>query len=132
MVFPRFVPPVSGAAALAAVLLAVPLQPAAAQDAEAGAKVFRRCMACHTTEEGGRSAAGPNLWGVIGSTSGTRETGFKYSGALTEAAVEWTDENLQKWLENPREFIKGSRMVLKLADPQDRLDVIAYLKQVTQ
>lgn len=113
-------------------LMAMPLHTAAAQDAETGARVFARCKACHTLEEGGKSGAGPNLHGVIGSMSGTRETGFNYSDALREAAIEWTDENLEGWLENPRKFIKGSRMAIGLSKEQQRKDVIAYLKEATQ
>lgn len=113
------------------VLLGAPPM-AQAQDAEAGAKVFGRCKACHTVDEGGRSAAGPNLFGMLTAKSGSRDVGFKYSKALTEAALDWTDENLDQWLANPRGFVKGSRMVLRLSDEQQRKDVIAYLKEATQ
>ncbi len=116
-----------------AVFLIAPLEVAHAQDAEEGARVFRRCVACHTTEEGKPSrATGPNLFGVVGAISGTRDVGFKFSPALSEAAIEWNDENLEKWLENPRKFIKGARMAISVAKEQQRKDVIAYLKQVTQ
>ncbi len=48
-------------------------------DPEEGAKAFRRCAVCHTVEEGGSNKIGPNLWGVVGSVSGTRETGFCFA-----------------------------------------------------
>ena len=99
----------------------------------AGEQIFKRCTACHTTEEGGRNRVGPNLWGVIGSTSGTRETGYNYSRSLREAEVTWADDTLDQFLENPRGFVKGTRMGFPgLKQPQEREDVIAYLKTATQ
>ncbi len=105
---------------------------ALAQDAKEGAKIFRRCAACHTTEQGGPNRVGPNLFGVIGATSGARDNGFNYSPALREAALTWDDSNLDQWLTNPRAFVKGARMPLGVANEQQRKDVIAYLKEVTQ
>lgn len=126
----RFVNRIVPALALFALLGAPHV--AHAQDAAQGKRAFGQCRACHTLEEGGRSAAGPNLFGIIGAQSGARDVGFKYSKALTEAALEWTDENLDKWLENPRGFVRGSRMTLKVGDEQRRKDLIAYLKEATQ
>ena len=83
--------------AFSAYLAAAP-ETAHAQDADEGARVFRRCAACHTTEAGGPNRAGPNLFGVIGATSAARDTGFNYSPALREAALEWNDDNLDQWL----------------------------------
>lgn len=83
--------------------------------------------------EGGANKVGPNLWGVIGSNAGARETGFKYSKAVAESGLVWTDENLDQYLANPREFIKGNRMAFAgVRKDKDRADVIAYLKSATQ
>ncbi len=117
--------------AATAALLAGPAH--AAGDAEEGAKVFRRCAVCHTAEEGGPNKIGPNLWGVIGSTSGTRSTGFRYSKALRDAALAWNDDTLDQWITGPRELVPGTRMTFPgLPDAQEREDVIAYLRQTTQ
>lgn len=112
--------------------LAAPVSVAYAQDAANGERLYRRCVACHTVEEGGANKAGPNLFGIIGSTSAGRGIDFNYSPALREAAVEWTDENLDQWLANPRAFIKGTRMPIGVAKADQRQDIIAYLKQATQ
>lgn len=38
---------------------------ASAQDAAAGEKITKRCIACHTFEQGGPNKVGPNLFGVL-------------------------------------------------------------------
>ena len=36
-----------------------------------GEKVFKKCTACHQIAADGKNMIGPNLWGVIGRTSGS-------------------------------------------------------------
>ncbi len=108
-------------------------QAAAEGDAAAGEKVFKKCQACHTVAEGGANKIGPNLWGIVGSTAGARDTGFKYSKAMAQSDTAWTEENLSDYLANPRAFIKGNRMAFGgLRDEEDRANVVAYLKSATQ
>ncbi len=41
----------------------------------------------------------------------------------------WTPENLNKYLENPKAMVPGTKMVFPgLKSAQDRADVIAYLE----
>lgn len=104
-----------------------------AQDAAAGKKVFNRCQACHTVNEGGKNKAGPNLWGIFGSTAAERPTGYKYSPALKDSGIVWDEATMSAFLENPRKAVPKTRMAfpgLKKAEQRD--DVIAYLKSVTQ
>lgn len=59
--------------------------------------------------------------------------GYSYSSANKKAGVAWTDENIFKYLENPKKFMKGNKMVFAgLKKPQDRHDIIAYLKKTCQ
>ncbi len=100
---------------------------AQAQDAAAGEKAFGKCKACHTVEAG-KHRVGPSLHGVVGRKSGTAE-GFKYSDAMKKAAVEWTPENLSKYLADPKGFIPGNKMVfVGIKDETERANVIAYLE----
>ncbi len=105
-----------------------------AQDAAAGKKLFNRCKACHTVNEGGRNGAGPNLWGLFGSTAAQRDNGYKkYSKTMKESGIVWTEETLSEFIENPRKAIPKTRMSFAgLKNPKQRADLIAYLKSVTQ
>jgi len=96
--------------------------------AERGAKVYKRCKACHTINEGGRKRVGPNLWGIIGKKAGQVE-GFAYSKAMEESDIVWTEENLSEYLRKPTEFLPGGRMAFAgLKKEEDRDAVIAYMK----
>lgn len=98
-------------------------------DAAAGERVFAKCKACHTIEEGGPARVGPNLYGVYGRQAGSNEDfAARYSNGLKEAGFTWDDETLPAYLTNPREVIQGSRMAFQLRNEQEVVDVIAYLK----
>lgn len=97
-------------------------------DSVRGEKVFRKCVACHTVEKGGRKKIGPNLWGIVGAPVGARE-GFRYSKAMLAFGGNWTPELLDAYLAKPRGFVKGGSMsFVGLKRAQDRADVIAFLK----
>lgn len=96
-------------------------------DAAKGEKVFKKCKACHTLEAG-KHRSGPSLAGVVGRKAGTAEGFTKYVG-LKDADFTWTEESLDKWLENPKKFLgKRTAMSLKLRKASQRADVIAYMK----
>src|SRR5690606_20922275 len=100
-------------------------------DPAKGEKLFTRCRACHALEAG-QNKVGPSLHGVFGREAGTAE-GFNYSDALKSADIVWNEETMDHWLENPREYIPGNKMVFPgLRKEQDRQDIIAYLKEATQ
>jgi nitrite reductase (NO-forming) len=95
-------------------------------DPDAGAKVFRKCQACHSAEPG-QNRVGPSLFGVVGKEAGAVED-FNYSAAMQDSDIVWTPENLDAFLTNPREFMPGTKMIVPgLRAAEDRSDLIAYL-----
>jgi len=118
-------------AAEKAALLATLPAPWNQADLENGRRVFARCRSCHTITEGGPNMTGPNLYGVFGRTAGSQPK-FNYSTAVKEAGFIWDGEHLDHWLENPRTFLRGTKMSFPgLPDATDRRDVIAFLKVET-
>ncbi|NKB50371.1 MAG: c-type cytochrome [Alphaproteobacteria bacterium] len=104
-------------------------------DAAAGEKFFKtRCTACHTADEGGKNKAGPNLFGVFGGTAGARVASFekRHSKALKASGIVWDEETLDGFLENPKKYLKGVKMNLKVSKEDDRENVIAYLQTLTK
>ncbi|MDU8910924.1 cytochrome c family protein [Aestuariicoccus sp. MJ-SS9] len=99
-------------------------------DAEAGEKVFRKCMACHAVGADAKNKVGPVLNGVVGRAVGSIED-FRYSDALQQLnadGVVWTPEELAAFLEKPRDYAKGTKMAFAgLRKEDERQDVIAYL-----
>ncbi|MDH2328881.1 cytochrome c family protein [Cereibacter sp. SYSU M97828] len=121
---------------LAIILTCLPALAAAQEgDAEAGQKVFRKCMACHAVDADAPSRAGPNLHGIVGRTTGTLE-GFSYSDAMKKAGEEghvWTPEEILKFVENPKGVIPGTKMTFAgLKQEQERVNLLAYLETQSQ
>ena len=99
--------------------------------AEEGAKVFKKCAACHSIAEGGANKIGPALWGVLGRTAGS-VPGYKYSKAMAAHGKNWSFEEMNGFLINPKDWIKGTKMSfagLKIAE--DRAAVILYMNENT-
>jgi cytochrome c len=116
-----------------ALLLALALASAPARadigsgDAEAGAKAFLPCSACHSVAPGGGALIGPNLYGVVGRAVGS-SPGFDYSPELKAVGGTWTPEQLDRFLTSPSGFAPGTRMgYVGVADPVERRALIAYL-----
>lgn len=103
-------------------------------DAAAGEKVFRKCATCHTVTPDGKSKVGPDLYGVIGRTTGAVED-FTYSDVLTQAGAAghvWTEAELDIFLESPKKAFPGTKMTFAgLKKPEERANVIAYIASVS-
>ena len=121
-----------GLASLIAGFLLLGSQAALAEgDAAKGEKIYKKCKACHSLEAGTKKV-GPSLAGLFGRTAGTVE-GFKYSTAMKDSGIVWDEETLDGFLTKPKDVVPKTRMAFPgFKKEQDRMDLIAYLKEATQ
>ncbi|HEX2114167.1 MAG TPA: cytochrome c family protein [Alphaproteobacteria bacterium] len=114
----------------AALTVAAAAQAMAQDKAKQGESVFKRtCAACHTVEAG-KNKVGPSLAGVVGRKAASAE-GFKYSEPMMKSGLTWTEENLDKYLADPKGFIPGNKMAFVGVKKEDeRQAVIDYLETV--
>jgi len=111
----------------------------ASRNAEAGRALASLCLACHSIIQGepnngspsGRGYVGPNLFGVVGREIASLE-GYEYSEGFKKLrGRKWTEQELYKYLRNPSSYAKGTKMRYEgVLDPQDRMDVIEFLKSL--
>lgn len=98
-----------------------------------GAKVFRKCKACHQIGEGAKHRTGPILNDLFGRVAGSVE-GFKYSKpmiAAGEGGLVWNAETIATYLIKPGNMVKGTKMAFAgLRKEEDRLALIAYLRSM--
>ena len=103
----------------------------ASANPEAGQKAFKKCTACHTAEKGGPNRVGPNLWNVVGRKKGSTP-GFSYSAAVANLGSEWTYEDMNKFITNPRAFAPGNKMTFPgVPSSEERAAIIAYLRTLS-
>ena len=103
----------------------------ASTTAAEGAKVFKKCAACHSIAEGGANKIGPALWGVLGRNAGSLPD-YKYSKALVAHGKSWSFEEMNGFLIKPKEWIKGTKMAFAgLKNEKDRAAVILYMNENT-
>lgn len=118
----------------AALLAGISSQALAAGDAAKGKTDFQgTCGMCHQIGPDAKPLIGPPLTGVVGRKAAS-VPGFAYSEGLKKLASQgwtWTEENIDKWIANPKAIVPDSPMALAfqgVPDAGQRADIIAYLK----
>ena len=111
-------------------LLALATPALAEGDAAKGEKVFAKCKACHVADAE-TNRVGPYLKGLIGRPVAS-VANYKYSDAMKEFAKThpvWDEALFNTYIENPKASVPKTKMVFPgLKSPEDRADLIAYLK----
>tara|TARA_B100000686_G_scaffold301616_1_gene337054 strand:- start:3575 stop:4105 length:531 start_codon:yes stop_codon:yes gene_type:complete len=103
----------------------------ASTSAAEGAKVFKKCAACHSISEGGGNKIGPALWGVLERPAGSLPD-YKYSKAMAAYEKKWSVEEMNGFLLKPKDWIKGTKMSYAgLKKAEDRAAVILYMNENT-
>lgn len=98
---------------------------------EDGKKVAKKhCTVCHSFNKGGKVVFGPNLFDIAGKPAGVIK-GFKYSKALKNSGLIWTEKNVIAFMSNPQQFVKGTTARFPgLKNNKDKADVVAYIKSL--
>lgn len=100
-------------------------------NAENGAKVFKKCATCHTTEDGGKNKVGPNLWGIVGANR-AHLGDFAYSDAMKGMGGQWDLASLNEFLANPKGYLPGTKMAFAgIKKGNDRADLLVYLNSLS-
>jgi cytochrome c len=97
-------------------------------DPKRGQELFqKRCTSCHNLDT---EKEGPRLRGVFGRKSASIQS-FTYSDALKGANITWNADSLDKWLSDTDKFIPDNDMNISLKNADERADIIAFLKQLS-
>ena len=94
-----------------------------------GEKIFKKCAACHSIAKGGANKIGPALYNVIGRQAGSLPD-YKYSKGMIAYAKKWTPQEMDGFLENPKDWVKGTKMAYAgLKKPEERAALILFLNK---
>ncbi len=107
---------------------------AGAGDAAKGESYAKRCLACHSFEQGGPNKVGPHLFAVVGRPVAS-VADYNYSDAMKAfsdgGTKVWDDALLDTYLDDPRKVVPGTKMAFAgIKAEADRQNVIAYLNSL--
>ena len=98
-----------------------------------GAKIAKKCAACHTFDSGGKSKVGPALYDIVNRPMASVGD-FGYSKAMNGFAAGkiWDYDLLNKFIFKPKDLIKGTSMGFAgLKKLEDRAALLLYLRSLS-
>ncbi|HEY1735010.1 MAG TPA: cytochrome c family protein [Methylovirgula sp.] len=100
-------------------------------DPKRGEADTRPCQACHNFEKGAGVKIGPPLYGVVGRPKGSI-AGFDYSAGMKAKGGNWTYEDINTFITDPKAFVSGTKMTFSgVPDAEKRADILSYLRTLS-
>ena len=90
-----------------------------------------RCVVCHSLEKGGPFRTAPNLWNIMGAEVARDRSWYAYSPALIRKGGTWNADELDRFLEDASAYAPGSTKSIRVADPEERREIIEFLATLT-
>lgn len=98
---------------------------------DAGAKLSKKCTACHSLNSAGGNRVGPTLWNIVNAPK-AKVDGFSYSESLSSLGGSWSVQDLNLWLKSPKKYAPGNAMSFAgLRKIKDRANMIAFLNSIS-
>lgn len=89
---------------------------------------YALCAACHGPVDGSAPRLGPSLHGVVGRPVAAQP--FDYSETLRSLGGNWTEDRLDRFLQDPQAYAPGTTMIMHgIGDAATRKEIIEYLKR---
>ncbi len=99
----------------------------AAADMGRGEASAKKCVACHTFGKGEPNRVGPNLYGIVGRAKAS-VAGFNYSAGMKGKGGNWTIDDLNAFVLNPKGFVPGTTMTFNgVPRATERADLLTYI-----
>jgi cytochrome c len=100
-----------------------------AQDLVEGARLFSKCLPCHTVGTGASNGIGPVLNGLDGRKAGS-VVGYSYTDAHRKSAVTFNEQTFSDYVRNPRAEIPETLMRMTgVTNDKEIAALWAYLKR---
>jgi len=98
-------------------------------DVKAGARTFAsRCASCHQVGPQARAGFAPQLNGIVGRRAGSTPD-FRYSAAMQQAGIVWSEQNLAAFIGDPQQVVPGTSMRFwGMRDDAQVANLVAYLR----
>jgi cytochrome c len=105
------------------------LNSAGAADIDAGKSTFEhRCVSCHAIGPSARGGFAPQLNGIVDRRAAST-LDFKYSAAMKNSGIVWTEKNLARFINGPSDVVPGTSMRFwGISNEQQVANLLAYLR----